>query len=68
MLDDIGYYTRFEYEVLNISHGRVIVAKRYKLSGLYILYSSNAIGHSSSVIEDFYDKNMIWELRSRNVR
>lgn len=47
MFDDLGYYTRIECRVLQISHDDLIMAKGSKVCGLYILDGFNIIGHAS---------------------
>lgn len=68
MFDDLDYYTKVEHGVLKISPNGVIMSKRSKIFKLYILDGSNVIGHSSLASEDFYDKNKLWYLRSRDDR
>lgn len=48
MFVDVGYYTKVEHGVFKILHGGVFIAKGSKISGLYILESSNVFVHSSS--------------------
>lgn len=46
MFDDLDYCTRVEHVVLKISHGEVIIAKKFKICNLYILEYSNVVVHS----------------------
>src|SRR4051812_46984211 len=66
MFVELGYFTKVEYGVLRISHGKVIIiTKGSTICELYILEGSNVIVHSSSESEEFYDKSRLWELRSK---
>lgn len=49
--------------MFNTSHGEVIIVKGYKICDLYILEGFNVV-HSSSVGENFHDKNKPLDLRS----
>lgn len=52
--------------VLKISQGEVIITKRSKICGLYMLEGSNVVIHYSSASEDIHDNKKLWDLRSRH--
>lgn len=45
----------------------MIMPKGSKVCGLYILDGYNFIRRASLVSENFYDKNKLWDLRSRHI-
>lgn len=59
MFDDIEYCTRVEHGVLKISHGEVIIDKRFKIRDLCILEDYNVTVHSSSSTEYFHDNKKL---------
>lgn len=65
MFDDLGYCTKVERRVLNISYDGVIIVKGSKIYGLCILEGSKFVVHSSLTSGGFHNKKKLWDLRSR---
>jgi len=67
MFNGLGYCTRIECGMMRISHGALVIAKRSKIHGLYILEGSTIIAHASVASEDTLDITKLWHLRLGHV-
>lgn len=52
MFYDLGNCTRIEHKVLKILYGALMMAKGYKVCGLYTLDYTTIISHTSVVSKD----------------
>lgn len=59
---------RVRYEVLKISQDGLLMDKRFKICGQYILDGFIVISYASLASEYFLDKNKLWDLRSNHGR
>jgi len=67
MFDGLGFCTRIERGMMRIYHGALVISKRSKIHGLYILEGSTVIAHASVSSVDTLDITKLWHLRLGHV-
>lgn len=66
MFSNLIKVTIIEHVILRISHGALIISKRSKMCGLYVLYDFTCIGNASIDSKNFHYKIKLWNLKLRH--